>query len=134
VIRVTQLLVVAAAVGLLAACSASPAYSDLERAATATDVLPGDLPAYAAEDFIDGSVRLVGAHDGVEYFLAWSASIPNGACVVAFRSADEWVGGCGGPGGAMTLSGGGTTVVLASDDLITAEAGTPVGSNLVVVD
>lgn len=133
-IRVTQLLVVAAAVGLLAACSASPVFADLERAATADDVLPADLPASAGEDFVDGSVRLVGDHDGVEYFLAWSASIRNGACVVAFRSADEWVGGCGGPGGPLTLSGGGTTVVLASDDLITAEDGTPVGSNLVVVD
>lgn len=131
-IRVTRLLVVVATVGLLAGCSATSGYADLERAATADDVLPAALPPYASEEFVEGSVRHVGDHDEVQYFLA--RTVPPGVCVVAYRSAEAWITACGDVRGVVTSSGAGVTVVVAPDDLIGEQRGTPVGANVVVVN
>lgn len=123
--------VLVAAVGVLAACSSGSGYPDLEREATAVDVLPSDLPGYASDDFIEGSVRFAGEHDGVEYYLARTDDFAD-ICVVAYRSADDWVGGCGGPNGGFGIGGAGLDVVVAPEGSPELDEGTPVGSNIVV--
>jgi hypothetical protein len=134
-IRVPRLVLVAAvaaSVGMLAACSPAIAYSDLERPATADDLLPSELPAYASGDFVDGTVRSVGEHDGIRFFLA-RTDLP-GVCVVVYRSENSWVTGCSESGAVLGTTGAGVHVVIAPDHLIGAQRGTPVGANLVVVD
>jgi hypothetical protein len=130
-LRVVRVLAVVGAAGLLAACTSGSGYSDLDREATSADVLPSDLPGYATEGSVEGSVRFTGEHDGVEYFL-YSLEPGDGTlspCVVAYRSADEWVGGCG---VGLTLGGIGLTVVVAPDGSPELDVGTPVGANIVV--
>ena len=128
--RGLRILVVFAVVTVLAACSTEPAFTDLDREATSVDVLPSDLPAYASEDFVADSVRFAGEHDGVQYYLARSTEL-HGACVVAFESAEEWVGGCG-SAGVLTIGGAGRSTIVAPDGSPELDEGTPVGANIVV--
>lgn len=130
-IRALRVLALAVAVAALAACSSSSGYSDLDRDATSADVLPTDLPAYASEDFVDGSVRFIDRYDGAEYFLARWIEMP-GACVIVYRSADDWMGGCGTAGGTFTLGGIGLDVSVVTDGTPKPGGGTQVGSNIVV--
>jgi hypothetical protein len=73
---------------------------------------------------------IVGEHDGAQYYLAAWTEVP-GACVVGYRSAEEWIGGCGGPG-AVILAGAGFTVVIAPDGSPDLDEGTPVSANVTV--
>jgi hypothetical protein len=127
-LRVAVLSVAAAAI--LTACSSGSGYPDLDREATATDVLPTDLPESSSADFIEGSVRFAGEHDDVEYYLARRDDFAN-ICVVAYRSADDWVGGCGGPNGGFGIGGMGLDVVVAPEGSPELDEGTRVGTNIV---
>lgn len=80
---------------------------------------------------VEESVRFAGEHDGVDLFLARSAE-NGGVCVVVYRSAEEWVTGCGGPQGSVGVSGMGVSVVVAPDGSPELDEGTPVGANIVV--
>lgn len=130
-LRVPRALVPAVAVVALAGCSTGSGYADLDREATAADVLPTDLPGYATEEFVGASARFVGEHDGVEYFLGRWDEMP-GACVIAYRSADDWIGGCGSVGGTFTLGSIGLDVSVVTDGTPKPDGGTLVGSNIVV--
>jgi hypothetical protein len=129
-LRVSGIVVAVAMLGVVAGCASGSGYSDLDREATASDVLPTDLPAYATEDLAEESVRFAGEDDGVEYYLA-RGSETGGVCVVVYRSAAEWVTGCGGAG-TVGVSGIGVNVVAAPDGSPELDAGTPVGANIVV--
>jgi hypothetical protein len=129
-LRVLGVVVAAAMLAVLAACSSGSGYSDLDREATSADVLPTDLPASAMQDVVEDSVRFVGEHDGARYYLAAWTEVP-GACVVGYRSAEEWIGGCGGAG-AVILAGAGFTVVIAPDGSPDLDEGTPVSANVTV--
>jgi hypothetical protein len=126
---------VIAMVMALPACSAepgagTPTYSDLDREATPADVLPADLPPDTSEDYVEDSVRFVGELDGAEYFLArWNQN--EGACVVGYRSAEDWIAGCGW-GGTITVTLRGWGVTMVPDGADPPESGTSVGANLVV--
>jgi hypothetical protein len=129
-IRALRVLVLAAAVGVLAGCSTGSGFTDLEREATSADVLPSDLPAYAAGDLAEDSVRFAGEHDGVDYYLA-RLSEGGGVCVVVYRSAEQWVTGCGGASG-VGVSGIGASAIAAPDGSPELDVGTRVGANIVV--
>lgn len=129
--RVLQALVLAAVVGVLAACASGSGFTDLDREATSADVLPSELPAYASDGLAEESARFAGEHDGVDYFLVRRAE-DGGVCVVVFRPAtEEWVTGCGGSG-ITAVSGVGVSVVVAPDGSPELDEGTPVGANIVV--
>lgn len=130
-LRTVTALIFAATVIALAGCSSGSGYSDLDRDATSTDVLPSDLPAYASEDHVEGSVRLVGEFEGVEYYLLRKDDFAD-ICVVVYRSAVDWIGGCGGPNGSFGISGSGLDIFVAPDGSPILEDGTKVGANIVV--
>lgn len=129
-LRVSGIVVAVAMLGVVAGCTSGSGYSDLDREAAAHDVLPSDLPGYATEDLAEESVRFAGEDDGVEYYLA-RRSEGGGVCAVVYRSADEWVTGCGGSG-TVGVSGIGVNVVVAPDGSPELDDGTLVGANIVV--
>lgn len=130
-IRVLQVVGVAAASLLLAACSSGTGYSDLDREATEADLLPSELPAYATERWDADSVRYVGERDDVSYYVGTTDEPRGGVCVLHYASGDDWFGACGGPLG-VTSSGGGRTVVVAPDGSEELESGVRVGENVAV--
>jgi hypothetical protein len=129
-LRVWGVVVAVAMLTVVAGCASGSGFSDLDREATVSDVLPSDLPGYATDDLAEESVRFAGEEDGVEYYLV-GRSEGGGVCVVVYRSADEWVTGCGGAG-TVGVSGIGVNVVAAPDGSPELETGTPVGANIVV--
>lgn len=129
-IRVLQVAGVVAASLLLAACASGTGYSDLDREATEADVLPTELPDDATENWDADSVRFVGEHDDVRYYVARRMD-PSGTCVLSYASTTDWFGACGGALG-VTGRGGGRTVVLAPDGSEELESGVRVGENVAV--
>lgn len=107
-----------ATVFTLAACATGPAYSDLERAATAEDAWPIELPAHASEGLDAESSRLV-AHDGATALYLATASTPDAdVCLLVYPDTENWVVGCGTDG--MSLGGGGnSSYIVRSDGALT---------------
>ena len=125
------MLILAAVVATLAACTSGSGYTDLDREPTPADVLPTDLPAYATEDLVEESVRFAGDDEGVDYYLARRAD-NGGVCIVVYRSAEAWVTGCGGANGSVGVGGVGVNVLAAPDGSPELDDGTRVGANIVV--
>jgi hypothetical protein len=125
-------LIVIAAVAALAACSSGSGYSELDRTATPADVLPAQLPDEASDNLSLESVRFAGELDGIAYYLV--RTIEGGhTCVMAYRSADDWVSGCsGGSSGVFGVTIRGVEATVAPDGSHELDEGTRVGANIAV--
>ena len=123
-----RLIVVIALLGALSACTSASGYSDLDRAATSDDVLPG-LPADSSDDLDLGSVRYVGTHEGRTFYLARADPQP-GVCVAIYLNAESWIVGCGTE---VTVGGTGISVSVIPDGGVVPEGATLVGNNVVIL-
>lgn len=119
---VPLILVVAAG---LAGCAAGPTYSDLDRAATQSDVLPADVSTPAAENMEPETVRFVGEKSGVQFYL--SRAKEGGACLVAYRGVEPWVAGCGVD---LKVGGQGLTARVVPDESELETGWTSIGHNV----
>lgn len=79
---------------LLTGCTAGETYAIFDREAQASDALP-DAVLADGDDVIDPDTsRFVGEDGDVSLWLARPAQ-PGGACIVAYRSDEVWLTGCG---------------------------------------
>jgi hypothetical protein len=99
------------AVLCLGGCVTGSGYSDLDRERTSRDILPADLPDYADEGMVSGTLRAVGERDGSRFFVAKGKT--SQACVLVYRSAEDWWEGCG--ASKLVLTHESTLTMLVSD-------------------
>lgn len=130
-IRGLRAIVVSIAVLALAGCVGGSGYSDLEGPATAEDRLPAAVSTTPGDGLDVGSVRYVGEHDGVSFYLG--SGKPSGVCLVVHRSAEAWLIGCG-AAGVLTVSGAGVTATVVPDAAPVPENGIRIGNNIVLED
>jgi hypothetical protein len=120
-----------AAVLCLGGCVTGPGYSDLDRERTSKDVLPADLPGYADDGMVAGTLRAVGERNGIRYFVANGKT--TAACVLAYRSANDWWEGCG--GSKLVLTHESALTMLVADGVHPGGEGWhPVSTNVFVRD
>jgi len=128
--RLRVFVVAIAVAGALAACSSTTGYSDLDRAATPDDVLPGAVAEDGSDNLDLDSIRYVGRHDGRSFYLAQGEPQP-GVCLAIYLDAESWVVGCGDVD--VTVGGIGVTATVIRDGDVVPEGGTLVGHNVVVL-
>ncbi|MGG7509146.1 hypothetical protein [Plantibacter sp. YIM 135249] len=79
----------------LAGCTIGQAhYADLDRAATAEDVLPAFVERSDDAAFAEESVRLIGTFEGVDVFLAQGDDEP--VCLILVQPVAKWILSCSG--------------------------------------
>ena len=127
---VMWLLAVSATVFTLMGCSPADGFSDLNRTASAEDAIPSGLPDYALDDFDIDSLRFVSAVDDTRLYLARGREYP--VCLLVYRTASDWLGGCG--SNMTTMKSPGFEVMVVQDGMPNRAGWSKASENLRIKD
>lgn len=120
------------ALGLTGCLSSGSGFAVLDAPAQPGDVLPTELPDYAYDGLDPASSRFVGEHDGDRLYLAKGANAS--ACLIVYPNNQEWVIGCGGGDGSVTVGNGTRKYEVQPDDAPAPNGAEEISPNVFVVD
>lgn len=109
----------------------APQYAFLVSTATTDDALPSDLPDDARTALDTSTARFVASHDGEDLWLAKSRDQLS-ICILAYVSSSDWVVGCGGGRGALSVTGARGDYLIQADGVEAPEGYKPVAQNVYV--